>query len=112
MWTAKAAIKWVLPVCVLLVTLVGSLALFRVIHSPSVFLTTTSPSGAYTVNLTGQKERPMWPFVAHTVQFNVLKNNRSILSDKYLHSGDWMDTSYEISFPNHAQQLEKYRGTD
>ncbi len=54
----------------------------------------------------------MWPFVAHTVQFNVLKNNRSILSDKYLHSGDWMDTSYEISFPNHAQQLEKYRGTD
>ncbi len=83
-------------VCALIEAFLLLLAWYKI---KPIFFTTHSPGGTYTVNLKGQKERPAL-FTAE-VRFNVLKNGESFWSDQYLHSGDAMDLSFEVGYPNH-----------
>jgi len=84
------------------VAAVGSISLVRTIIPAEPFVTTTSPKGTYTVRLTGRKDRPRIPFVEHEVRFSVSKGERLFLADKFLHSGDWLDPSFELWFPENS----------
>lgn len=66
-----------------------------------VFLTTTSPSETYTVSIAGQKDRPYLPVLVNTVRFSVTKNSETFLVNQYLHSGDWLDPSFAMLYPQY-----------
>ncbi|MCA1568078.1 MAG: hypothetical protein LC803_21035 [Acidobacteria bacterium] len=82
-------------------TLFASLFLYQAIAQPHVFLTTSSPGKTYTVSLAGNKDRPHIPAISHEVRFNVLKRTETFLSDDHLFSGDWLDPSFEVLYPQH-----------
>lgn len=66
-----------------------------------VFLTTSSPKQTYRVRLSGRSKQPSLPIVVNTVYFSVEKQSQSFLADKYVHSGDWFDPSYNHLYPQH-----------
>jgi hypothetical protein len=66
-----------------------------------VVLTTSSPKGTYTVRLTGQRDRPKVPLLSHQVLFSVNKDGKEVLTNEYLHSGDWLDPSFDVLYPQH-----------
>lgn len=63
------------------------------------FFTTVSPEKNYTVQLYGQKERPA--FFTVEVGMVVLKNGYVFWPYQTLHSGDFMDLSFELGWPEH-----------
>lgn len=81
---------------------VGSVTLFKITTEPEAFLSTSSPRGTYTVRLTGRKDRPKVPFVSHRVVFSVSRDKEVFLANKYLHSGDWFDPSFDLWYPEHT----------
>lgn len=81
-------------------SLLISMVLYETVIKLSPFFTTSSPADTYTVNLSGRKERP-FIFGTHEVRFDVLKNKKNFVYDQYLHSGDFMDTSFEEKFNQH-----------
>lgn len=91
--------KWVGFTCILIGSLLFSLIFYKIIIVQSTFLTTHSPKATYTVNLVGQKERPL--FFTNEVRFNVLKDGNAFWSDQYLHSGDSFDISFEVGYPDY-----------
>jgi hypothetical protein len=95
----EASIKWALSIIALFGVLILSFLLYKTSVKQTAFLTTSSPARTYTVYLTGQKQRPL--FFTVEVRFNVLKNGDSFLANKYLHSGDSGDLSFEAGYPNH-----------
>ena len=100
MGLSKATLRYILAVSALFGALIISLIIYRVIAKPPpTFLTTSSPEKTYTVYLTGQKEQPL--FFTVEVRFHVMKNGTRFLSNKYLHSGDSEDMSFEMRYPNH-----------
>lgn len=65
----------------------------------SVFFTTSSPSGTYSVTLKGDKGRTL--LVPHEVRADVLKSGRPFVSDIFMHSShNAFDLSFESGFPN------------
>jgi hypothetical protein len=65
----------------------------------SVFFTTSSPSGTYSVSLKGDGRRTL--ILSHEVRADVLKSGRPYISDIYLHSShNAFDLSFEAGFPN------------
>jgi len=80
---------------------VGSVTLFKIATEPKAFLSTSSPRRTYTVSLTGRKDRPKVPFVNHQVLFSVSRDQKVFLANKYLHSGDWFDPSFDLLYPEH-----------
>jgi hypothetical protein len=94
----KAIFKWILFGSTLCGMLLFSLGTYKFIEKHNAFLNTSSPRGTYRVYLTGQKQRPL--FFTVEVRFNVLKNGTSFLSNKYLHSGDSGDLSFEMGYPS------------
>ena len=52
--------------------------------------------------MTGQRDRPRVPFVEHEVRFSVTKDAKAFLANKFLHSGDWLDPSFESWYPEHS----------
>lgn len=95
--------KWLLGTVVIFGVMgVGVWLLWlRVTAINSVFLTTTSPAQTYTVRISGRKERPRVPFVMNTSWFSVNKGSEDFLQNEYLHSGDWLDPSFDILYPEH-----------
>jgi len=73
----------------------------RIAAADPVFLTTTSPAQTYTVSIAGQKDRPRFPAIVNTVTFSVTKRSETFLGSQYLHSGDWLDPSFSILYPQH-----------
>jgi hypothetical protein len=71
------------------------------LFKPHVWLSTPSPNKIYTVELTGDKGRGGFIFY-NTVRFNVIRNSQIIVENAYAHSGDWMDISFELAYPEHA----------
>jgi hypothetical protein len=97
--------KSVLHLTLLGIFVSGVLAVASLVRAPKqteTFLTTSSPNGTYIVRLTGRKDRPKILFVTHEVFFSVTKNGKEFLSNKYIHSGDWLDASFDSSYPQHA----------
>ena len=81
---------------------VGSLTLWKIKTQSESFLSTTSPKGTYTVRLTGRKDRPKVPFLNHQVLFSVSREEKVVVANRYLHSGDWFDPSFDLRYPDHA----------
>src|SRR6187399_1753704 len=83
-------------VCILIV-----LSLFYCIYGAlkPPFFATVSPDKSYTVELYGQKERPAL-FTAE-VGAVVLKGGSVFWPYQTLHSGDFMDLSFELGWPDH-----------
>jgi hypothetical protein len=86
----------------------GSVTLWKITTQPGSFLSTTSPKGIYTVKLTGRKDRPKVPFLNHQVLFSVSRNEKVVVANKYLHSGDWFDPSFDILYPDHAWKTMRF----
>jgi hypothetical protein len=96
---SKKTVKLLVFIALFLGTLTLSLTLYKFSVNHSPFLVTALPKGTYTVKLTGQKERPY--FFTNEVHFHVFKNEKTFLNDKYLHSGDAFDLSFESGYPNY-----------
>lgn len=65
---------------------------------PSVFFTTISPSGTYSVSLKGDGRRTL--LLSHEVRADVVKSGRPFVSDIYMHSShNAFDLSFEAGFP-------------
>lgn len=81
--------------------MISGVLIVRTTSQPEVFLTITSPNGNYTVSLAGQKDRPKLPFVSHEVRFSVTKEGKETSTNNFLHSGDWLDPSFALWYPQH-----------
>lgn len=81
-------------------SLFGAYILGRFVFLAPDICSSSSPAGTYTVTLTGQAERPAFPAVVHTVNFHVVKHGQSLITEKYFHSGDWLDPSFSILYQN------------
>ena len=67
----------------------------------SVWLSTSSPNKTYKVELTGDKERGGF-IIPSVVGYKVIKENQVIAENLSIHSGDWMDISFELAYPEHT----------
>jgi hypothetical protein len=47
-------------------------------------------------------DRPKISLFYHVVRFNLIENGQTIIRNAYAHSGDWMDISFELAYPEHA----------
>lgn len=65
------------------------------------FLSISSPDRKYTISFSGQKDRPVLPFVDHSVRFEITTQGEILLKSRMFLSGDSLDPSFEILFPNH-----------
>jgi hypothetical protein len=81
--------------------MVIAVALVNATRQIEPFLTTSSPNGTYTVRLTGRKGRPTILFRTNQVFFSVTRNAKEFLSNKHIHSGDWLDPSFDSSYPQY-----------
>jgi len=82
------------------------------LHRPSVFFSTRSPSGTYSVNLEGDGRRSFLLF--HEVRADVSKSGTPFVSDIFMHSShNAFDLSFEAGFPDARwvsdNTLELYR---
>ena len=90
----------VLP-SVLAVTLAAGITIHGLLFKPRVWLSTSSPDKTYTVELTGDKGRGGFIF-PNTVRFDVIRDGQMIVKDARAHSGDFMDISFELAYPENA----------
>jgi hypothetical protein len=85
--------------------LVVALAAGIIIHwwfaESVVWLSNTSPNQKYTVELTGDKGRGGF-LIPSVVKYNILVDGNPLTRDRLAHSGDAMDISFEIAYPEHA----------
>lgn len=93
--------KFTALLATLAVTSAAGILIHRLLFEPRVWLSTSSPNKTYTVELTGEKGRGGFIFY-NTVQFNVLRSGQNIVRNAHAHSGDWMDISFELAYPEHA----------
>jgi hypothetical protein len=71
------------------------------LDDPTVWLSTVSPNGKYTVELTGDKGRGGF-IIYSVVNYNLLKDGIVFVSGRRAHHGDSMDISFELAYPEHA----------
>ena len=86
---------------VFLVTMVAGIMIHWRFAHYGVWLSTTSTNNKYTVELTGDKGRGGF-LVYAVVKYNLLKNGQLLIKDQVAHSGDSMDISFELAYPEHA----------
>lgn len=67
----------------------------------STFLTTQSPNGTYTVELTGNKRAPRFPGVEHQTNFNLIKNGEYLIKSAHVDGYDWFDSDFAGMYPEH-----------
>jgi hypothetical protein len=108
----KRLFKFIALVITLAVTLTAGVMAHRLFFKPSVWLSSSSPSRTYTVELTGNKSRSFY----HAVGFNLIKNGQTLVRNAHAHSGDWMDIIFELAYPQHSWESENvlrfWRGPD
>ena len=68
---------------------------------PAVWLSSTSANHKYTVELTGDKGRGCI-LIPSVVNYNILVDGNRLTRNRLAHSGDAMDISFEIAYPEHA----------
>ena len=100
----KTIIKWLLSIGALCGAVWISMVLYERAFGSNPFFVIPSPGGTYTVKLTGQKQRPF--FFTNTVNYHALKNGRPFIPSTYIHSGDFMDISFELAYPNYRWPSE------
>jgi hypothetical protein len=91
----------VIGAAVLVVTLAAGIVIHWWFAESAVWLSSTSSNQKYTVELTGDKGRGGF-FINAVVKYNLLKNAELIAKNRVAHSGDAMDISFELAYPEHA----------
>src|SRR5262245_46445085 len=71
------------------------------VAEPAVWLSSSSPDQTYKVELTGDKGRGGF-FVPAVVKYNLIKNGHLLAKNRKAHSGNAMDISFEIAYPEHT----------
>ena len=66
-----------------------------------LFSTITFPDGARSLRLRGDPTRPIQPIIDHSVYFDLFHKGQPVLVNKYLHSGDWFDPSFNDLYRQH-----------
>ena len=87
-------------IIILLIVLAAGVAIYKWMFE-SVWLTTSSPNKTYTVELTGDKGRGGL-IISSVVGYRVFKDSKLVAKNWWIHSGDWMDVSFELAYPEHA----------
>ena len=95
-----------LGLLVFLVTLVAGITIYWRSTYYRVWLSSTSSNGKYTVELTGDKGRGGF-VIPSVVRYNILVDGKLLTRDRLVHSGDAMDISFELAYPEHAWIDEK-----
>jgi hypothetical protein len=93
--------KFIALILTLILTLTAGIYIHGLLFKPAPWLTTSSPNKTYIVEMTGDKGRGGF-FIMSEVRYNVIKNGQAIVKDAYAHSGDSMDISFELAYPEHA----------
>ncbi|HEX5885188.1 MAG TPA: hypothetical protein VFY67_11675 [Pyrinomonadaceae bacterium] len=104
----KFYIRWTRLVALFafVATLVVTTAIYWRLTYYRVWLTSTSPSGKYTVELTGDKGRGGLVTYA-VVKYNLLVDGTPLTRNRLAHYGDAMDISFELAYPEYAWVDEK-----
>ena len=99
----KFYIKWtrLFAILAFLASLVVGTAIYWRLEYYGVWLSSTSPNGKYTVELTGDKGRGGM-LIYSVVKYNLLVDGKRVTRDRLAHYGDWMDISFELAYPEHA----------
>jgi hypothetical protein len=87
-------------IIILLIVLAAGVVTYKWMFE-SVWLTTSSPNKTYTVELTGNKGRGGL-IIPSVVGYKVFKDSQIMAKNSWVHSGDWMDISFELAYPEHA----------
>jgi len=87
-------------IIILLIVLAAGVITYKWMFE-SVWLTTSSPNKTYTVELTGDKGRGGL-IIPSVVGYRVFKDSQITAKNSRVHSGDWMDISFELAYPEHA----------
>lgn len=95
-----------LGLLIFLITLVAGITIYWRFTYYRVWLSSTSPKGKHTVELTGDKGRGGF-FIYSVVKYNLFADGKLLTSDRVAHYGDSMDISFELAYPNHAWTNEK-----
>jgi hypothetical protein len=82
------------------VTLVGIIAHWW-FTEPVVWLSSSSPNHTYKVELTGDKGRGGF-FIPAVVKYTLIKNGHLLAKNRKAHSGDAMDISFELAYPEYT----------
>ncbi len=91
----------VIGCAVFLLTLIAGVLIYWRFGYYVVWLSSTSPNQKYTVEMTGDKGSG-GILISSAVKYNILINGERITSDRLVHSGDAMDISFELAYPNHS----------
>lgn len=83
------------------VALVAGATIYWRLEYYRVWLSSPSPNGKYTVEMTGDKGRGGILTYA-VVKYNLLVDGKPITRDRLAHYGDAMDISFELEYPEHA----------
>jgi hypothetical protein len=65
------------------------------------FLSISSPDKTYSITFSGQRDRPTFPFKDHSVYMEIRKAGEFVRRSTKFLSGDWLDPSFDMLFPNH-----------
>ncbi|MDQ3798143.1 MAG: hypothetical protein M3384_01725 [Acidobacteriota bacterium] len=76
------------------------------VAEPDVFLSTTSPDKTYTFELTGNAFSPSLPFYDHRTNFNLFKNNRSLVKNAQVMAYDFFDSGFSEMYSGHNWESE------
>src|SRR5262245_2284647 len=89
-----------LSTMLVVVTLVGILAHWW-FAGPVVWFSSSSPENSYKIELTGDKGRGGF-FIPAVVKYNLIKNGHLLAENRKAHSGDAMDISFELAYPEYT----------
>ena len=81
--------------------LVTGLVAWALLRKRPVISEIASPNGDLTLRLTGDPTMPMTPFRDHWVYFDLSRNAKPVLADRFLHFGDWLDPSFNFLYTQH-----------
>lgn len=90
-----------LCISALIFGVVASATAWLVLRQPKIFLSTASPTEAFTVELAGNQIRPSFPFEDHKVSFNLYKNNMLLVRNAELYAGDLFDSDFNELYPRY-----------
>jgi hypothetical protein len=65
------------------------------------FLSISSPDRTYNITFSGRRDRPTIPFTDHSVYMEITKAGEFVRRSTKFLSGDWLDPSFDMLFPNH-----------
>lgn len=99
--TQKALFTILLSLLLLAGVSIVGLIVTRAYFARPLFSTITSPDGALSLRLRGDPTGPIQPIIDHSVYFDLFHKGQPVLINKYLHSGDWFDPSFNNLYRQH-----------